>query len=124
MTGAGGLLPRIADLERADGAIAEAARRHHPGALVAAIEAREPAAAALLAAIAEDDRRQQARLAAANRGRDASELLAWLADRDLVMETLARTVDARTREYHRILREIAASRPGQRDGVRGGRKKR
>ncbi|MEN6518881.1 MAG: hypothetical protein ABFC38_12015 [Methanospirillum sp.] len=107
MTDAGPLPTRLEALQRADQAIADAARGRDLAVLLEAIEARGPVAAAVLEAIALEDQDLSSRMAAAAvrpgaGGRYAERLIR----RDQEMEALASLIDTRTREYNRLLRQL------------------
>lgn len=112
MTEGGALSARIEALQRADEAIADAARRHDLTALLEAIEARTPVAAAVLETIAVEDQDLSSRMAAAAvRPGGGARFAERLMHRDQEMEALARLIDTRTREYNRLLRQLENERP-------------
>lgn len=107
MTETGPLFTHLEALQRADQAIADAARGRDLAALLEAIEARGPVAAAVLETIALEDQDLSSRMAAAAvrpgaGGRYAERLIR----RDREMESLARLIDTGTREYNRLLRQL------------------
>lgn len=111
MTDAGSLPTRLEALQRADQAIVDAARRRDLAALLEAIEARAPVAAGVLEAIALDDQDLSSRMAAgAVRPGGGSRYAERLIRRDREMEALASLIDTRTREYHRLLRQLEDER--------------
>jgi non-ribosomal peptide synthetase component F len=112
MTEAGSLSARIEALQRADKAIANAARSHDLAALLEAIEARIPIAAAVLEEIAREDRDLSSRMAAAGvRPGMGARFAERAIQRDREMEALARLIDTSTREYNRLLRQLEDEQP-------------
>jgi HEPN domain-containing protein len=112
MIESGLLTARIEALQRADQAIADAARGHDLIALIEAIEARIPIAAAVLETIALEDRDLSSRMAAAEiRPGGGSRFAERAIRRDQEMEALARVIDTHTREYNRLLRQIEDEQP-------------
>ena len=107
MTDAGPLSARLEALQRADKAIADAARGRDLVALLEAIQARTPVAAAVLETIALEDQDLSSRMAAAAvRPGGGSRFAERLIHRDREVEALARQIETRTHEYHRLLRQL------------------
>lgn len=111
-TGGGPLPARIEALQRADQAIADAARGRDLAALLEAIEARIPLAAAVLETIALEDQDLSSRMAAAGvRAGGGSRFAERAIRRDREMEALARVIDTSSREYNRLLRQLEDEQP-------------
>jgi len=112
------LRARLDELQKADEMIARLAgtvRTAEEGipararSVIEAIAAREKIAAAVLDAIALDDQALNARMAAGVvRAGDAPELTDCLLRRDQGIETLARLIETKTREFARLARTLDA----------------
>lgn len=119
MTSPAPLTALLEELTRADTRIANLAgtvRTAEEGipsrarTVITAIETRNRIAAAVLEAIARDDQALNARLTAtAIPAGDAPRLTAHLVHRDREIETLARTIDRRSREFAALARNLEAA---------------
>ena len=113
------LTAALEDLRRADDRIARLAStvRGAPEgtaararAVLDAIETRNRIAAAVLAAIALEDQALNARMAAAGiTAADAPRFADHLIRRDRSIETLARLIETRSREFARLARDLEAA---------------